>query len=231
MIGVYKITNIKNGNFYVGKSKNIERRFYLHFWDNNRKQKRSHSELFAREIEEYGRDNFSIEVLEECDETNLLERERYYIDLLDPQYNSVKRTRDEAFRKRVSDGTRKWWNKLPDSKKNQIIKNNLTHRLQAGHEVSVITRAKISRSLAGKKQSAETRQKRSESLKNVLKTKNRAPTYGNRKKVFAKYPDGSVKVFDSAISASREIGCSDKYIYRLIKSKRKFNGIDIWYEV
>ena len=63
MIGIYKITEINNpNNFYVGKSNDIERRFYEH-------QTKTYEQSripFDRYIKEKGKDAFTYEVLEEC---------------------------------------------------------------------------------------------------------------------------------------------------------------------
>ena len=80
MTGIYKISNIKNGNFYIGQSKNIERRFRVHMWDKNRKQGTTHSPLFSEDLNNYEKECFKLEVLEECDADRLLERERYDSD-------------------------------------------------------------------------------------------------------------------------------------------------------
>lgn len=63
--GVYKITNLINGKNYVGQSIHIEKRWQQHC------QKSSHS-LISRAIQKYGKENFSFEILEETDNTNLL---------------------------------------------------------------------------------------------------------------------------------------------------------------
>ena len=77
MIGIYKITNKKDGKVYVGQSDNIERRLSEH------KQKRTLT------IDDYinvlGVENFSFEVLEECDEKQLDEKEQYYIKKFNSQ--------------------------------------------------------------------------------------------------------------------------------------------------
>jgi len=40
-----------------------------------------------RALLKYGYSNFSLEILEYCDFSELLKREKYYIDLLLPEYN------------------------------------------------------------------------------------------------------------------------------------------------
>ena len=81
--GVYKITNTITGDFYIGSSKDIKRRWTSHkclsMW-----KRYSNSRLY-KDMVQYGRDNFTIEVIEET--TDLHNREQYYIEQLKPAYN------------------------------------------------------------------------------------------------------------------------------------------------
>ena len=81
--GVYKITNNITGDFYIGSSKNIERRWSTHKCPSTHKQ-HPNSKLY-KSIAQYGLGNFIFEVLEETD--NLKEREQYWIKQLSPTYN------------------------------------------------------------------------------------------------------------------------------------------------
>jgi len=42
-----------------------------------------------RALLKYGFSNFSLEILEYCNEDNVLKREQYFIDLMKPEYNIV----------------------------------------------------------------------------------------------------------------------------------------------
>ena len=41
-------------------------------------------------ILKYGYSNFSLEILEYCDIKDIISREQYFLDLLNPEYNSLK---------------------------------------------------------------------------------------------------------------------------------------------
>ena len=86
MVGIYKITNLITNDCYVGKSKHIEKRWKEHFC---RGYGAIHSKQFQTDIEEYGINGFSFRVIEECEEHELQEREKYWIDFYqtDKQYN------------------------------------------------------------------------------------------------------------------------------------------------
>ena len=75
--GIYKITNLINGKIYIGSTCNFKDRKSKH------KNKRSDS-LISRAIFKYGWDNFSFEIIEYCDRELLIEREQFYLDLLQP---------------------------------------------------------------------------------------------------------------------------------------------------
>lgn len=70
--GIYIITNNDNGKKYIGKSKNIERRFKQHKSD-------LPVSKIGKDIKKYGEDNFTFEILEECDEEELDLKEKEYI--------------------------------------------------------------------------------------------------------------------------------------------------------
>ena len=83
--GVYKITNKITGDFYIGSSKNIERR-----WSNHKSPSkwklRSGMKLYQAFIK-YGLNNFTFDIIEET--TDLHNREQYYIEQLNPSYNNL----------------------------------------------------------------------------------------------------------------------------------------------
>ncbi len=85
--GVYPITNKINGKRYVGSSTNVGARVNQHFGTALRKYKDIHP--MYKEFSEFGRDNFTVTLLEKCDRNNKLERERHWYDTLSPEYNLI----------------------------------------------------------------------------------------------------------------------------------------------
>ena len=99
--GVYRITNNATGDCYIGSSNNIERRWISHKSPAYQNQC-PNSQLYL-DMQKYGLDNFTFEVIEETDKTR--EREQYYIEKLQPTYNrnnaygrSVDKLRDTSRR-------------------------------------------------------------------------------------------------------------------------------------
>lgn len=94
---IYKITNKVNGKSYIGQTiQNVKERFYQHC-----AIKCSQAVLnmaIHRAINKYGKSNFTIEVIEEVESTNLNDRERYWIKYYNSYnngYNSTKGGQDK----------------------------------------------------------------------------------------------------------------------------------------
>jgi len=83
--GIYCFTNLTNGKKYVGSSTNLRRRF-LEYLNTNHLIKQEYMYI-NRALLKYGYHNFSLENLEHCPVSELLTKEKHYIDLLKPVYN------------------------------------------------------------------------------------------------------------------------------------------------
>lgn len=81
--GIYKITNLVNGNSYIGQSVNIRVRWQAHIATANDKSRGTYYYPLYCAIRKYGIENFDFEVLEKVSPNNLNEREIYYIKKYD----------------------------------------------------------------------------------------------------------------------------------------------------
>lgn len=79
--GIYSITNILSGKKYIGYSINIKRRWKCHKVD--LRSNNHGNEHLQKSWNKYGEENFKFEILEECSESILPEREHYWATLLD----------------------------------------------------------------------------------------------------------------------------------------------------
>lgn len=76
---IYKITNKVNNKIYIGKTMtSIEKRFQEHIRE-SRKERTENRPLY-RAIRKYGKENFTIELVESCPIEILSDREIYWID-------------------------------------------------------------------------------------------------------------------------------------------------------
>lgn len=153
MIGIYKITS-PTGRVYVGQSVDIDIRF-----EKYKLIKQSKSQVrLHRSFKKYDIKNHTFEILEECDEKELNNRERHYQDL----YNVTSRkglncklTKSDDKSGKLSQETR---NKISNSNKGKIRSKE--------------TKLKLSLINKGKKLSTETREKiRQSKLKTTDETK------------------------------------------------------------
>jgi group I intron endonuclease len=83
--GVYRWTNLLNGKSYVGSSVNLSIRLLQYF--NTNYLLRNICMIICRAMLKHGYSNFSLTILEYCEPNKRLEREKYYINLFNPEYN------------------------------------------------------------------------------------------------------------------------------------------------
>lgn len=84
---IYKATNITNGKFYIGRcSSSLKVREYKHWWYATKKQSNS---PFPNALRKYGRSSFTWEVIEECDNSIVGQREIFWIKEMNPPYNAT----------------------------------------------------------------------------------------------------------------------------------------------
>ena len=85
--GIYKIENKQTNEKYIGQSIHIQQRFKEHIKGN----KKPLSNI-DRNIQKYGKDNFLFEIIEECSQEKLNEREIYWIAYFDSFRNGYNNT-------------------------------------------------------------------------------------------------------------------------------------------
>ena len=86
--GIYMLTNKITKKIYIGQSSDLSNRFKNYF---NLSYIYSKANLtINRALIKYGYLNFSLSILEYCDKSDLLIREQFYFDELNPQYNILK---------------------------------------------------------------------------------------------------------------------------------------------
>ena len=78
--GIYKITNLVTDECYIGQSVDIYKRWNDHCKCGLGIDTPPGNKLY-KAMQEYGLDNFTFELLTECDQTELNEKEKYFIEL------------------------------------------------------------------------------------------------------------------------------------------------------
>lgn len=153
---IYETTNLINGKKYIGKHKSnsFDNKYY------------GSGRLFKEDLAKYGKENFSIRVLEEIDnENDLHERETYYIKLFDA-------VRSPKYYNNSYGGEQEGWQGV-----NRMFKYN--------KEKWIESRKKSANSLSGRTHSKEWRNNISKGLKGKPKSEEHRLHLRNVKKAFS----------------------------------------------
>lgn len=148
MIGIYKIQNTINNNIYIGGSNDILNRWKHHKW--SLRNNKHHSKYLQRAWNKHGEDSFKFEVIEECSLQDLILKEQFYLDTLNPTYN-INKTAENCTGRIVSETTKiKISNKNKGRKHTEITKTKIsTHRKNNPLVFTEEMRKKISDSKKG----------------------------------------------------------------------------------
>lgn len=173
--GIYKIRNIANSHSYIGSAVNFKNRWRTHL--HHLRSKKHHSPYLQRAWDKYGEQHFVFEILECCDKSLLIEREQFYLDSLNPEYNickiagsslGVKRTPEQIENISKSHLGQKAWNKgLPQSEDQKMAHSKRMKGRRSGakgKKWNSDSRKKLSKSRTGTKLSESTKQKLSKKI-------------------------------------------------------------------
>ena len=83
---VYKITNTITGDFYIGSSNDVKKRWAAHKWPSS--WKRFPNNQMYIDMQKYGVEKFDFEVIEEAELEELKVTEQKFIETLKPTYNN-----------------------------------------------------------------------------------------------------------------------------------------------
>jgi len=98
-------TNNINNKRYIGSSDNLKRRFSEYF-NTNYLLKHNYMAICCALLK-HGYSNFSLEILEYFEVSELLIREKHYWDIFNPEYNISKETGAQMSGRNHSDETKK----------------------------------------------------------------------------------------------------------------------------
>lgn len=84
VIALYKITNLVNGKFYIGATKDIHRR-----WNEHKSRYKKMNNDMYKDMRKQGLDEFEFKVIKKCTEETLRAQEKAYIKNNAPNYNKV----------------------------------------------------------------------------------------------------------------------------------------------
>nr|ATI20336.1 GIY-YIG endonuclease [Juglanconis sp.] len=88
--GVYRWVHKDSGKSYVGSSSMLNDRFRRYFNHSYLSSSKRGASLICKALLKYGYAGFRLEILEYCPISTVLDREQFYIDKLNPEYNILK---------------------------------------------------------------------------------------------------------------------------------------------
>jgi len=166
---IYQIENQINRKKYIGSAVNLQKRWTVHLSTLRRGQHRNR--YLQRAFDKYGEKAFIFSILEETESENLIEREQFYLDTLNPEYN-ISSTAGSSLGVRYTNEARA---KIGEAHKGEHLSVETRAKMRAakigkrnynyGKHRSVETRAKIGAANTGRHPSTKAREKMSEAHK------------------------------------------------------------------
>lgn len=88
--GIYKWENKISGEYYIGSAVDLSKRMSEYYRESYITHPSRGKSIICYALVKYGYNNFSLSILEYCNRTEVISREQYYLDLLNPSYNILK---------------------------------------------------------------------------------------------------------------------------------------------
>ena len=88
--GIYLWQNKITDEYYIGSAINLNKRMSEYYRQSYITHPSRGKSIICYALVKYNYNNFSLSILEYCNKDKLIEREQYYLDLLNPPYNILK---------------------------------------------------------------------------------------------------------------------------------------------
>lgn len=231
--GIYQIRSLNNGKIYIGSAVNFRNRARKHF--NLLKLNKHHSIYLQRSYNMYKNENFVFEILENVEKTRLFEREQYYIDNLNPEYNmaptagsSLGRKATEETKARISKKRKELYTREKNPFYGRSWKDpELQEGLKIMKEKLKIALSGEKNPFYGKTHSPEVLEKISKANRGVSKPQIAKANLGNERgaKIYIVIcPDGKILEVFNLTKFCRERNLFSSSAFTSIKKNRPYNG-------
>lgn len=244
--GVYCWNNLITGKIYIGSSTSLYRRFRNYFSLEYIKNVRG-SSLICKALLKYGFYNFSLDILEYCESSDLIKREQYYIDLLKPEYNILKVAGSNFGYKHRKDTILKMKNRVHSEKSkakiratanNRIIteetkaKWRVAARLRRGVKRGIEFSINLSKVRRGIKYKSHIKYSKNinKNMKYETKLKLSSRVQGVNVRIFDR-SNNFIKEFTSMTSAAKYIGVDRKTISKIFETGVSYDDFIYKFEI
>lgn len=160
--GIYRITQISTGLFYIGSSIDISTRWRQHKYAFRKPESRSTNPRLTEAWNICGESDFIFEIIETCEPTKaiLLEREQHYIDTLKPALNIAPKAGSRLGSKASAETKAKMSTAMVGKNVGKIRSAETREKLrETATNISDETREKMAAAKRGRKFSEETKAK------------------------------------------------------------------------
>lgn len=206
--GIYCWINNINDKIYVGSSVNLTERFYKYY---SVKHLTMRNTPIHNAILKYGYSNFSLAILEYiADKGEIIGKEQYYLDLLNPNYNVLEVAGSTLGYKHTEETLKGFKERILSEE----ARNNLSIAA-TGRILSEEVREKISEKRKGIKLTEETRAKISKSASDLIGIKIDVINIETNKKLS----------FDNLTSAAKYINVSRTAVAKALRNSKLIKNI------
>lgn len=222
-VGIYKIVNLANNKLYIGSSKCLAKRWYMHKY--NLRKNKHHCRHLQYSYNKYGESNFRFDIIEECEIENLLIREQFYLDIIKPEYNLCTIAGTCAGRKLSLEHKEK----ISKANKNKIRSEEQKIKISEFMKTrpcSLETRLKMSTASKNRKCSEETKQKisaihKGKKLTDKEKLRLREVNLRKNARIIRGVNDVLCVEFDSIYDACLELKMDSSSLRKVLNGKAK----------
>ena len=201
----------------MGSSVDLYRRF-MRYYNIKYITRSTKSSLICRALLKYGYSKFKLDILEYCDQGSVIEREQYYIDLLNPEYNILKVA-----------GSLFGYKHTPESldKMREIALNRSDETKAKLREAALgktynhteETKIKLRDAILGKNHSEETKEK----LRIIQSNRTKHPVPGFKIEV-KDLETGQTFIYDSMRTAGKELNSNHRSLSYNLDNGKLFRG-------
>lgn len=165
--GIYKWNNKITNKSYIGSTVDLGNRLKFYYYSSNLERVLSNeSSLIYSAILKYNLSKFSLEIIEYCKKEFVIEREQYYMNLFNPEYNILKKagsrlghklseeTKDKLRIKQKGENNKRYGQKHTMESKNLmsialrgrklLVNSKSLIKLNSVNEITDLTRLKLS---------------------------------------------------------------------------------------
>lgn len=201
--GIYRWVNTINGKTYIGSGTDLNRRLSTYF---SEKKLNSNSRPIQEALLKYGHSNFNLEILEYCPQSELINREQYYLNLLVPDYNILKYAYSSLGYKHTEETLEKLRSRTLSEEHKKIISS-----VHTGKVVSEETKNKLSLATSNFKKENPLTPEALLNIKNKTTEREGAPVSVLNTKT------NEVKVFSNQTEAGLFLGITRQAVYNALK--------------